>query len=89
MARSRDLEGPAFVGGAARALGGLWNVPVFEVELALRPPYDIDHNPVAWKLHLGARANWRLPFAVLFGQRGWFERFPTTIDSDSTVVRVF
>ena len=68
---------------------GFGMVPVFEVELALRPPNYIDHKPVAWKLHLGARANWRLPFAVLFGQRGWFERFPTTIDSDSTVVRVF
>ena len=67
---------------------GVGMVPVFEVELALRPPNDIDHNPVAWKLHLGARANWRLPFAVLFGQRGWFERFLTTIDSDSTVVRL-
>ena len=68
---------------------GFGKVPVFEVELALRPPNDIDDKPVAWKLHLGARSNWRLPFAVLFGQRGWFERFPTMIDSDTTTVRVF
>lgn len=62
---------------------------MFEVELALGPPNDIDHKPLAWKLNLGARANWRLPFAVLFGQRGCFKRFPTTIDFDSTTVRVF
>jgi hypothetical protein len=39
-----------------------------------------------WTLHLGARNNWHLPFPVLFGQRGWFDQFPTTIDAESTTV---
>ncbi len=33
----------------------------------------------------GLAGTWRLPFGVLFGQRGWFEQFPTTIDSDPNI----
>ena len=64
------------------------NVPVFEVELALRPPSDVLGPPVTWRLHLGARAQWRLPFPVLFGQRGWFEHFATIIDGHASTVRI-
>ena len=67
---------------------GFGTVPVFEVRLSLRPPGGVTDEPASWTLHLGARANWRLPFAVLFGQRGWFDQFPTTIDSSTTTVVV-
>jgi hypothetical protein len=63
-------------------------VPVYEVEMELRAPGDNEDAPVRWRFHLGARSNWRLPFAVLFGQRGWFERFATTIDGTATSVRI-
>ena len=66
---------------------GFGKVPMFEVVLALRPPNEFD-EPVSWSLHLGARSNWRLPFAVLFGQRGWFDTFPTTIDASTTTIRL-
>jgi hypothetical protein len=68
-------------------LGSVFNrIPIYEVELSLRPPDDVQAEVVRWKLHLGARPNWKLPFAVLFGQQGWFDRFPTTIDGTETTV---
>jgi hypothetical protein len=63
-------------------------VPVFGVTLFLRPPEDSNRELISWDLHLGARPNWRLPFAILFGQRGWFDRFPTTIDATNTAVDI-
>lgn len=70
-------------------LGSNFNrIPMYEVELSLRPPDDIEAELVRWKLHLGARPNWKLPFAVLFGQQGWFDRFPTTIDGTQTTVHI-
>jgi hypothetical protein len=84
-----DLESTEPLYEVPLGLGASFNkVPVFQVELALSPPEGRDGGPLTWTLHLGARANWRLPFAVLFGQRGWFDRFPTTIDSESVVVQV-
>jgi hypothetical protein len=69
------------------SLGSNFNrIRMYEVELSLRPPDDVDASVVKWKLHLGARPNWKLPFAVLFGQQGWFDRFPTTIDGTQTTV---
>lgn len=61
--------------------------PVFEVRMRLQPP-TADTKPVEWTLPLGARRGWRLPFGVLLGQRGWFDRFPTRIDSATTTVEV-
>lgn len=61
-------------------------IPVFGVTLSLRSPEESDRQLISWNLHLGARPNWRLPFAILFGQRGWFDRFPTTIDRSHTIV---
>jgi hypothetical protein len=29
-----------------------------------------------------------MPFAVLLGQRGWFDRFPTRIDASACTVEV-
>lgn len=63
-------------------------VPVFHVRLKLRPPAGTNAGPFEWNLKLGARSNWRLPFAVLFGQQGWFDTFTTTIDADTTIVAV-
>ena len=68
--------------------GGDGRIPVYAVELMLVPPESIAGSPVLWSLHLGARARWHLPFAVLFGQRGWFDRFPTTIDATATTVEL-
>jgi hypothetical protein len=59
---------------------------MFEVQLALRPPEDDHREPIVWTLHLGARTKWRFPFAVLFGQRCWFDRFTTTIHATSVSV---
>lgn len=71
-------------------VGGAYSkVPVFEVELELRSPPEQPAEAVTWRLHLGARSGWRLPFTVLFGQRGWFDRFPTTIDATATAVELF
>lgn len=61
-------------------------MPVFHVNLTLRPPDGTDGEPFTWDLKLGARTNWRLPFAVLFGQQGWFDQFTTTIDANTMSV---
>ena len=61
--------------------------PVFEVTLWLHPP-DPNEEAVPWQLPLMARRGWRFPFAVLLGQRGWFDRFPTRIDAASSAVEV-
>jgi len=61
--------------------------PVFAVTLWLHPP-DPGERAVSWRLPLMARRAWTFPFAVLLGQRGWFDRFPTRIDATSTVVEV-
>lgn len=41
-----------------------------------------------WSLSVAVQVKWRLPFAILFGQRGWFDVFPTTIDARSSLVHV-
>ena len=74
-------EIPLTVGGRFRP------TPVFEVRLCLQPP-EPDGAPLPWTLPLGARSGWKLPFAVLLGQRGWFDRFPTRIDATSSTVEV-
>jgi hypothetical protein len=63
-------------------------VPVFQVNLTLRPPDGTDGEPFTWDLKLGARTNWRLPFAVLLGQQGWFDQFRTTIDANTMSVEL-
>jgi hypothetical protein len=68
--------------------GGFGSTAVYEVELELRPPKDVLIDAVRWRLHLAARPGWRLPFAILLGQRGWFDRFPTTIDGTQTSVNI-
>ncbi|HWL45384.1 MAG TPA: hypothetical protein VNQ73_20750 [Ilumatobacter sp.] len=75
------LEVPLGIGGVYAA------VPVFEVELWLHPPESVS-EPVAWRLPLAARKGWRLSFPILFGQRGWFDRFPTRIDGTTSTVEV-
>lgn len=66
--------------------GGFGRIPIYEVELLLVAPSGSEAAAIPWRLHLGARANWTLPFTILLGQRGWFNRYPTTIDIDSTRV---
>lgn len=68
--------------------GGSGQIPVYFVELLLKPPASVNAEPIPWRLQIGARANWRLPFAILFGQRGWFDEFRTTIDRQSTTIEV-
>ncbi|MEX2627087.1 MAG: hypothetical protein WD225_09385 [Ilumatobacteraceae bacterium] len=59
-------------------------VTLFEVRVALVPPVN-QAPPIVWTSLLGARPGaWQLPFSFLLGQRGWFDRFTTTI-SDSDV----
>ena len=67
--------------------GGFERTPVFRVSLKLRSP-DNDAEAAPWSLDLGARSRWRLPFAVLLGQRGWFDRFPTRIDATTSTVEL-
>jgi hypothetical protein len=67
--------------------GGFSPTPVFDVQLTLRPP-SREAGSIAWRLPLGARRPWRLPFAVLLGQRGWFDRFPTRIDAITSTVEL-
>lgn len=55
------------------------HVPLYEIELELVPPVGLEAPAQRWTLLVGARPGWRLPFTILFGQRGWFDRFPTTI----------
>ncbi len=68
--------------------GGFASTPVFEVELRLRAPSDGQAASIPWRLELGARRRWRLPVAVLLGQRGWFDRFPTRIDAATSTVEI-
>ncbi|TPW15514.1 MAG: hypothetical protein FD127_725 [Acidimicrobiaceae bacterium] len=82
-----DLDQPAY-GIPLSVGGGFERTPVFLVDLELRPPAGIDQANARWSLHLGARRRWRLPFAVLLGQRGWFDSFPTRIDATSSTVEL-
>jgi hypothetical protein len=68
--------------------GGFETTPVYAVSLTLLAPTDSDGSPLTWTLELGARRRWRLPFAVLFGQRGWFDHFPTRIDGATSMVEI-
>ena len=72
------------------SVGGRFDrTPVFRVELGLRPPDDQPDQPaIVWTLELGARPGWRLPFAVLLGQRGWFDNFATRIDATTSTVEL-
>ena len=67
--------------------GQFARAPVFEVTLWLHSP-EPGEEAVSWQLPLVARRGWRMPFAVLFGQRGWFDRFPTRIDGYTSTVEV-
>lgn len=78
----RTIRRPVGVGGAYT------KVPVVVGDLELRSPPGQPSDTVAWQLQLGARRAWRLPFTVLFGQLGWFDRFPTTIEVSATVVEL-
>ncbi len=71
-------------------IGGAFSTtPVFEVELELRSPHGEASEAIAFRLQLGASVGWRMPFMVLFGQRGWFDCFPTTINGSGTTVELF
>jgi hypothetical protein len=78
-------------------------VPSFQSALPIRPattlqpstpalqhraPAGLEAAPFRWRLHLGARSGWRLHLAILLGQRGWFDRFPTTIYGVGTSVEL-
>ena len=67
--------------------GGFERTPVSRVCLRLSSPDDHTHG-VPWSLDLGARSRWRMPFAVLLGQRGWFDTFPTRIDATTLTVEI-
>ena len=79
----QDLAEPPYPDGS-RVLRPA--VPLM-VSPGLHPPGP-GVEPVAWTLPLGARENWTLPFGVLLGQRGWFDRFPTRIDASTSTVEV-
>ena len=70
-------------------VGGVFaRIATYEVELELLPPPEVVAPAVKWRLHLGSRTNWRMSFSVLFGQHGWFDQFPTTIDGMATTVHL-
>lgn len=81
-----DHDPPLYEVGLTVA-GQFARAPAFAVTLWLHAP-DATGDPVAWELPLVARRSWRLPSAVLLGQRGWFDRFPTRIDATSCTVEV-
>ncbi len=81
-----DTDPPLFELGLTVA-GLFARAPVFEVTLWLHPPAP-GEEAVSWQLPLVARRSWRMPFAVLLGQRGWFDRFPTRIDGTTSTVEV-
>lgn len=69
-------------------MGGQFDsVRVFEIELDLIPASG-DEPPLRWTAKFAGRPRWKLPFAVLLGQRGWFDRFPTRIDAAHTTVQI-
>ncbi|MDQ3542742.1 MAG: hypothetical protein M3431_02580 [Actinomycetota bacterium] len=81
-----DNDPPLFEVGLT-VNGQFARAPVFAVTLWLHPP-ETGEEAVSWQLPLVARRGWRMPFAVLLGQRGWFDRFPTRIDASSSTVEV-
>lgn len=84
-----DLETTVPVMEVPLGLGGRFaRIPMFEVDLELVPPDEVDAPPLRWTSLVGARDGWRLPFTLLLGQRGWFDRFPTTINGTETTVQV-
>lgn len=83
-----DVDNDEPVYELPNSVGGRYaSTKLFDVELTLRPPTD-DLPTLRWRLLLGARPNWPIPAPVLFGQRGWFDRFPTKIDATTTTVDV-
>ncbi len=69
-------------------VGGRFDrTPVFRVRLRLRAP-EPSERTFEWSLELAARRRWRLPFAVLLGQRGWFDTFPTRLDASTSSVEL-
>jgi hypothetical protein len=67
-------------------MGGQFEpVRVFQIELDLIAPVD-DEPAIRWTAQVAGRPRWRFPFAILLGQRGWFDRFATTIDGTHTTV---
>lgn len=71
---------------ALRLGGASGSVPMYDVELELAPPAGVEGEPVRWRTLVAVRQDWRMPFEVLFGQLGWFDRFRTTIGSAATTV---
>lgn len=70
------------------SVGGRFErTPILRVRLRLGSPGD-HTDVVSWSLDLGARSRWRLPFAVLLGQRGWFDTSPTRIDVTTSTVEL-
>jgi len=67
--------------------GRFASTPVYEVRLWLQQPGP-GAELLEWSLPLGARRGWKLPFGMLLGQRGWFDRFPTRIDTATSTVEV-
>lgn len=69
-------------------LGGtLRTMPVFALELELVPPRtETVETPVHWSLPVAVQVGWRFPFAILLGQRGWFDTFTTVMGTDWLVV---
>ena len=82
MRRSRPRSRSSESGRVGHA-----HASVFEVTLWLHPP-ELGEEAVSWQLPLVARRGWRMPFAVLLGQRGWLDRFPTRIDATTSTVEV-
>ena len=66
-------------------------IRMYQITMALVPPDDdgpARPDAISWNALVGARKPWRHSFAVLLGQRGWFDFFPTTIDARATIVQV-
>jgi hypothetical protein len=72
----QDLGEPSFVDGS----------PILRPVVPLVVSTELP--AVLGVLDSGARPRWRLPFAVLLGQRGWFNQFPTRIDARMSAVEV-
>jgi hypothetical protein len=69
-------------------MGGSFSLlPMYDIDVELMPPNDAE-EPFRWRAFVGLRSPWRHPFALLLGQRGWFDTFPTTISVGHTTVQL-
>jgi len=82
-----DLEHPNYE--ASIGMGGaVHDVRFADVTLRLQSPGDDDDDYFEWQAEIGVPDVWRIPFPVLLGQHGFFDRFTITMHRSAALTVV-